>query len=125
VRFAPCTWRRGTQVSWLSLKIKFNDLSVVWPQNHWGGFSGLASKPVATVSLLWPQNRWRQFLGGMVTGEVRVEIERLASREDLAACFAWKQVWLEDWQRRDDGWCMWHHHGGYVRVKLKTDGPMR
>jgi hypothetical protein len=36
----------------LSLKTKVNGLSVVWPQNHWEGFSGLASKPVATVSWL-------------------------------------------------------------------------
>jgi hypothetical protein len=27
--------------------------------------------------------------------------------------------------RRDDEWCMWHHHKGCVRVKSKTDdvGP--
>jgi hypothetical protein len=23
------------------------------------------------------------------------------------------------------GWCMWHHYGGYVGGKLKTDGSMR
>jgi hypothetical protein len=46
----------------LSLKTNVDDLSVVWPQNHWydflrfglktGGdsFSDVASKPVATVS---------------------------------------------------------------------------
>jgi hypothetical protein len=38
VRFALCTWRRGTRVSWLSLKTKVDGLSVVWPQNHWDGF---------------------------------------------------------------------------------------
>jgi hypothetical protein len=38
VRSAPCTLRRGAQVSWLCLKTKVNDLSVVWPQNHWNGF---------------------------------------------------------------------------------------
>jgi hypothetical protein len=31
---APCTWRRGARVSWLSLKTKVDGLSVVWPQNH-------------------------------------------------------------------------------------------
>jgi hypothetical protein len=36
----------------LSLKTKVDGLSVVWPQNHWDGFFGLASKPVATVSWL-------------------------------------------------------------------------
>jgi hypothetical protein len=34
VRFAPCTWRRGALVPWLSLKTKVGGLSVVWPQNH-------------------------------------------------------------------------------------------
>jgi hypothetical protein len=50
VRSAPCTWRRGGQVSWLSLKTKVDGLSVVWPQNHWDDFSLVwASKPMATV----------------------------------------------------------------------------
>jgi hypothetical protein len=52
VRSAPCTWRRGERVSWLSLKIKVDILSVVWPENHWDGFSSLALKPVTTVSWL-------------------------------------------------------------------------
>jgi hypothetical protein len=64
VRSTSCTWRRGARVSWLSLKIKVDGLSVVWPQNHWDvflrfglktggdGFSGLASKPVVMVSWL-------------------------------------------------------------------------
>jgi hypothetical protein len=38
VRSAPCTWRRGAQVSWLSLKTKVDDLSVVWSRNHSDGF---------------------------------------------------------------------------------------
>jgi hypothetical protein len=38
VRSAPCTWRQGAQVSWLSLKTKVDDLPVVWPQNHWDDF---------------------------------------------------------------------------------------
>jgi hypothetical protein len=37
IRSALCTWRRGTQVSWLSLKTKVDSLSVVWRQNHWEG----------------------------------------------------------------------------------------
>jgi hypothetical protein len=28
---APCTWRRGAQVSWLSHKTKDDGLRVVWP----------------------------------------------------------------------------------------------
>jgi hypothetical protein len=50
VSTAPCTWRRGARVSWLNLKTKVDSLSVVWPQNHWVGFSSVwASKPMVTV----------------------------------------------------------------------------
>jgi hypothetical protein len=52
VRSAPCTWRQGAWVSWLSLKTNVDGLSMVWPQNNWDGFSGLASKSVVTVSWL-------------------------------------------------------------------------
>jgi hypothetical protein len=38
VRSAPCMWRRGARVSWLSLKTKFDVLLVAWPQNHSDGF---------------------------------------------------------------------------------------
>jgi hypothetical protein len=34
VRSAPCMWRRGARVSWLSHKTKVDSLSVVWAQNH-------------------------------------------------------------------------------------------
>jgi hypothetical protein len=51
-------WKREARVSWLSLKAKFDRLSVVWPQNHWDDAlkpvltvsSGLASKTVVMVS---------------------------------------------------------------------------
>jgi hypothetical protein len=34
----------------LSLNTKVDGLSVVWPQNHWDGFSSIwASKPMTTV----------------------------------------------------------------------------
>jgi hypothetical protein len=35
---AVCTWRRGAQISWLSLKTNVDSLSVVWPQNDWDDF---------------------------------------------------------------------------------------
>jgi hypothetical protein len=44
VQSAPCTWRR-VWVSWLSLKIKVDGLSVVWRQNYWD-----------CLSVVWPQN---------------------------------------------------------------------
>jgi hypothetical protein len=74
VWYAPCTWRQGVRISWLSLKTKVDGLSVVWTQNHWDDFcwfglktsgdgfrsffasklvamvsSGLASKPAVTI----------------------------------------------------------------------------
>jgi hypothetical protein len=39
-----CMWRRGAWISWLSLKTKVDSLSVVWPQNHWDGFSRFGLK---------------------------------------------------------------------------------
>jgi hypothetical protein len=41
----------------LSLKIKVDDLSVVWPQNHWDG-----------LSVVWPQNYWDGFLHSLKIG---------------------------------------------------------
>jgi hypothetical protein len=43
------------------------------------------------------------------------------TRRDLVAGFAWKQVW----QGFPSLACTWHHQGGCVQVKLKTDGSMR
>jgi hypothetical protein len=34
-------------------------------------------------------------------------------------------VWPQDWWRHDDGWCTWHHYGGCIEDKLKTDRSMR
>jgi hypothetical protein len=62
MRSAPCTRRRGAHVSWFGLKTKFDDLSVVWPQNQVRRFvSGLASKPLGRVSRFGPQNRQLRF----------------------------------------------------------------
>jgi hypothetical protein len=40
----PCTRRREARISWSSLKTKVDGLSVVWPQNHWDGFSRFGFK---------------------------------------------------------------------------------
>jgi hypothetical protein len=51
------------RVSWF--KTKVNGLSVVLPQNHWDGFSGLGLKTdlslkiIVTVSWFGPQNQVR------------------------------------------------------------------
>jgi hypothetical protein len=52
------------------------------------------------------------------------------ARQDLVACFTEKQVRLgfsslalrlAEVRHR---WCTWHHRGGCVELKLKTDGSM-
>jgi hypothetical protein len=47
---APCTWRRGAQVSWLSLRTKVTVCEWFGLKTTQTVFAGLASKPVATVS---------------------------------------------------------------------------
>jgi hypothetical protein len=109
-------------------------------------FSSLASKLVATVSpglaskpvmdfLIEPQHQGGGGFSGLGLKIKWASVCRLRhktdrgrsvrdTRQDLAACFTWKQVWPEDWQKHDDGWCTWHHHVGCIRVKLKIDGSM-
>jgi hypothetical protein len=56
-------------------------------------FSGLASEPVAMVSWFGPQNHVGFNLS--VAPQNRWEdATAWDTRRDLAACFAWKQVWL-------------------------------
>jgi hypothetical protein len=47
----------------LRLKTKVDGLLVVWPQNHWDGFFGLDSKPVAAIS---PSFASKSLVGFMV-----------------------------------------------------------
>jgi hypothetical protein len=51
VRSVPCTWRRESRVSWLSLKTKVD-----------GFVSGLESKPLGRFLTVWPQNCYDSFL---------------------------------------------------------------
>jgi hypothetical protein len=105
VRSAPCTWRRGERVSWLSLKIKVDSLLVVWPQTHWDGFSsvwasklmvtvcdwfglkttrtvftGLASKPVVTVSSGLASKPAATVSGGLTSKPAATVFSGLASK---------------------------------------------
>jgi hypothetical protein len=92
--------------------------------------------------VIWASQSPRQFLGlGLKTKQASVcrlrhKIDvRLktawSTHRDLAACYTWKQVGLgfhslpQNFQRRDGGWCTWHHRGGHVRIKSKTNGLMR
>jgi hypothetical protein len=127
------------RVSWF--KTKVNGLSVVLPQNHWDGFSGLGLKTDSYGLVIWASKSSRQFLGlGLKTkwdtvcrlhhktdGRIKMV---WSTRRDLAACFVWKHVRLRflslasrlvEAQRRC---CMWHHRGDCIELKLKTDRSM-
>jgi hypothetical protein len=60
----------------------------------------------------------------------RMKIAR-GTRQDLAACFTSKQVGLgfpnlaSRLAEARRGWCKWHHHGGCIEFKSKTDESMR
>jgi hypothetical protein len=135
-RFSPVwpqnQWRRFLSVWPQNLLRPF---SPVWPQNRWSiSWLSLKTKVVEGFPV-WASKPARRFLGlGLKTKwasvcRLRHKIDggRLVrdTCQDLAACLAWKQVWPEDWRRRDDGWCTWHHRGGCVGGKLKMDGSMR
>jgi hypothetical protein len=117
VRSAPCTWRRGSRVFWLSLKTKVDDLFVVWPQNHWDGFlrfglktdgfefPSLNLKTGSYALVTWASKSLRWFLGlGLKTMwamvcQLRIKTDGRMRRcrgtsQDLATCFARKQVGL-------------------------------
>jgi hypothetical protein len=115
---------------------------LVEPQNQGGGgFPGLGLKTGSSGLVISASKSPRWFLGlglkTMWSSVCRLRHKTDGGRsawetyQDLAAFFAWKQVWLgfsvwpEDWWRHDDGWCTWHHYGGCVRGKFKTDGSMR
>jgi hypothetical protein len=79
VRSALCTWKRGARVSWLSLKTKVDGLSVVWPQNHWEGFSSVwASKPMATVCEWFGLKTTRMVFAGLASKPVATVSSGLA-----------------------------------------------
>jgi hypothetical protein len=72
--FAPCTWRREAQISWLSHKTKVDGLWVVWHQNYsddflrfglktsGDGFPGLGLKTVSSGLVVWASKLPWQFL---------------------------------------------------------------
>jgi hypothetical protein len=114
---------------------------LVEPQNQGGGgFPGLSLKTGSSGLVIWASKSPRRFLGLDLKTKwasvCRLHHKTNGGRSawdthrDLAACFTWKQVWRfsvwpENWRRHDDGWCTWHHCGGCVGGKLKTDGSMR
>jgi hypothetical protein len=103
------------RVSWLSLKIKVYDLSVIWPQNWW-----------LQVSQFRPQNRQLQFgdLGHKIT--VSVFWFEPQNQTDFGLSVALQNRWMEDSAGHAS------RFGGLLRLKasharvfqtgLKTDG---
>jgi hypothetical protein len=114
--------------------------------------SGLVSKPVATGFPVWtsklaatvwwfglkiittiswfgPQNQASYGLSVVPQNLQSMKTAR-GMHQDLAACFAWKQVGLEFSSLTSRGvearcgWCTWHHRECYVEVKRKTVGSM-
>jgi hypothetical protein len=120
---AVCTWHVETR------SVGF----LVEPQNQGGGgFPSLGLKTGRSDLMIWDSKSPRWFLG-LCLKTKWASICRLRhktdggssvwdTRRDLAACLVSKQVWSEDWRRRDYGWCTWHHRGGCVGGKLKLDG---
>jgi hypothetical protein len=79
---------------------------LVEPQNQCdGGFSGLGLKIGSSGLVIWASKSPRQFLGlslktkwaSLCRLRHKIDGGRSArdTRRDIAACFAWKQVWLE------------------------------
>jgi hypothetical protein len=109
IRFAPCTWRRGARVSWLSLKTKVDSLLVVWPQNYWNGFLRFGLKTVGDGFLVELQNQGAGgFPGlGLKTGNYGLVIWPLKS--------SWRFLSL-GLKTKQTSVCRLYH---------KTDGRMR
>jgi hypothetical protein len=81
MRSASCTWRRGTRVSQLSLKTTVDGLSVIWPQNHWDGFSSVwASKPMVIVCEWFGLKITRTVFAGLASKPVVMVSGGLASK---------------------------------------------
>jgi hypothetical protein len=141
VRSAPCTRRRGAQISWLSLKTKVDIFSRFCLKTGGFRFPSFGHKTGSYGLMIWTFKSPRQFLGldiktkwatvywlhNKIIGRMKTAMD---TRRDLAACFTWKQVELRfsslalrlvEAQR---GWCTWHHREGYVKLKLKMDGSM-
>jgi hypothetical protein len=138
---APCTRRRGVQISWFCLKTMVDGLFRFSLKIGGFGFYSLCLKTGSYGLVIWTSKSPRQFLGlclktkRAIVSQLRHKIDgRIKTswdtRWDLAAYFVWKQDGLEfsslasrlseAWR----GWCMWHYRGGCVKLKLKIDGSM-
>jgi hypothetical protein len=139
---APCTMRQGARVSCFGLKIKIDGFSRFDLQTRGFGFSGQDLKTGRYGLMIWASKSRRRFLGLSFKTKwatiywLHHKTDRKMkmaqdTHRDLVACFVWKQVgvgFLSLTSRLADvlhRWCTWHHHGGRVEIKLKTDVSMR
>jgi hypothetical protein len=99
VRFAPCTRRRGAQVSWFELKTKIGDFFRFGLKTGGFGFLGLGLKTGSYGLVIWASKSSRRFLGlGLKTYWAKVcqlchktdgrMKTALNTRRDVASCFA-------------------------------------
>jgi hypothetical protein len=129
----------ATVFSGFVLKIRCDSFSRFGLQTSGGGFPGLGLKTGSYGLVICTPKSQRRFPGlGFKTKRATVyrlyhKIDRRMKtaqgmHRDLAACFRWKQVELgffslpQNWQRRNGGWCMWHHRGGHVEIKMTRTG---
>jgi hypothetical protein len=116
VRYTSCTWRWGVWISRFSLKIKVDDLSVVWPQKHWDDFLrfdlntsgddffGLASKLMVGF-LVEPPNQCLRFISDLVSNPLGRFVSDLTSKSLGRFLPVWPQnrwrgflpVWPQKW----------------------------
>jgi hypothetical protein len=129
------------RVSWFGLKTKVDGFSQFGLKTSGLGFSGLCLKTGSYSLVIWASKSPRRFLclGLKIKWATICRLWHKTDRRmkmawdthrDLAACFTWKQVRLAfsslalRLTEARHGWCMWHHCGGRVEMKLKMDRSM-
>jgi site-specific recombinase XerC len=81
-------------------------------QNYCNGFLVWPQNQVGYDLLVVPQNRW----------EDKDDTGHVSRSKQVGLGISSLALRLSEARR---GWCIWHHRGGYVEMKLKTDWSMR
>jgi hypothetical protein len=109
------TWRRReARVFWFSLKTDGDGLSVVWPQNQYGGFLIWASKPRSMVWWFVPQNHRDDLL---------VWVSKLNGKRFVGLCLKTNERMKRLWGHTSTSRGLLRHEASRVRVSqfcLKT-----
>jgi hypothetical protein len=99
----------------------------VWDSKSELRFGDLATKSPRWFLGLGLKTKWTMVCRLRYKTNGRTKMARDTHR-DLAACISWKRVELgfhslaSRLAEARCGWCTWHHRGGHVEVKSKTDG---